>query len=91
MEIETMKTIGKHENIIKYFGFSNRERPPYIVMEFAEKGNLRDFLRSLTVSENQESNSFCLKNEEKVRFAIDVASGMRYLETKNVSIFCSYF
>ena len=48
-ELEMMKTLGEHENIIKLLGCcTDREGSGtsiYIIFDFAPFGNLRDFLR----------------------------------------------
>lgn len=45
-EMDTMKSIGKHINIINLLGCCTQEGPLCIIVEFAPYGNLRDFLRS---------------------------------------------
>ena len=44
-EMEMMKMIGKHVNIINLLGVCTQDGPLYVVVEYAEHGNLRDFLR----------------------------------------------
>jgi serine/threonine protein kinase len=46
-EIELMKDLGKHENVIQMFGCSTRCRTICLVLEYAPGGNLKDYLRSL--------------------------------------------
>jgi hypothetical protein len=48
-EMEMMKMIGKHINIINLLGCCTQDGPLYVVVEFAPHGNLRDFLRQQTV------------------------------------------
>ncbi len=45
-EMEIMKAIGTHPNIVNLVGCCTvpRGKPLFLVIEFAEKGNLRDFL-----------------------------------------------
>ena len=47
-EIEIMKRIGKHVNIINLLGVCTQPsgQPLLVIVEFAEHGNLRDFLRA---------------------------------------------
>ncbi|XP_076461988.1 fibroblast growth factor receptor 2-like [Babylonia areolata] len=58
-EMEMMKVIGKHKNIINLLGCCTQRGPLYVVVEFAPHGNLRDFLKahrpmgSATYSSNQ--------------------------------------
>ncbi|KAK7895305.1 hypothetical protein WMY93_020630 [Mugilogobius chulae] len=45
-EMEMMKTIGKHKNIINLLGACTQDGPLYVVVEYAEQGNLREYLRA---------------------------------------------
>lgn len=44
-EMEMMKMIGKHTNILNLLGCCTQDGPLYVIVEFAPYGNLRDFLR----------------------------------------------
>ncbi|XP_065556842.1 fibroblast growth factor receptor 3-like [Artemia franciscana] len=44
-EMELLKMIGRHINIINLIGACTQDGPLYVIVEFAEHGNLRDFLR----------------------------------------------
>jgi serine/threonine protein kinase len=46
-EIELMKDLGKHENVIQMFGCCIRCRPICLILEYAPGGNLKNYLRSL--------------------------------------------
>ncbi|KAK7455922.1 hypothetical protein BaRGS_00039435, partial [Batillaria attramentaria] len=45
-EMEMMKLIGKHKNIINLLGCCTQRGPLYVIVEYAPNGNLRDFLKS---------------------------------------------
>ncbi|ODN06563.1 Fibroblast growth factor receptor 1 [Orchesella cincta] len=45
-EMETMKALGKHVNIINLLGCCTTGGELLVIMEFAENGNLRDYLRN---------------------------------------------
>ncbi|CAL8105161.1 unnamed protein product [Orchesella dallaii] len=45
-EMETMKELGKHVNIINLLGCCTKGGDLLVIMEFAENGNLRDYLRN---------------------------------------------
>merc|ERR1719410_2055819 len=47
-EMEIMKRIGKHVNIINLLGVCTQPsgHPLLVIVEYAEHGNLRDFLRA---------------------------------------------
>ncbi|XP_059517822.1 fibroblast growth factor receptor 2 isoform X3 [Myotis daubentonii] len=45
-EMEMMKMIGKHKNIINLLGACTQDGPLYVIVEYAAKGNLREYLRA---------------------------------------------
>ena len=46
-ELEIMKSVGKHENIINLLGCCTTRSPIYVIVEYAKFGNLRDYLRKI--------------------------------------------
>ncbi|NXV47959.1 FER kinase, partial [Uria aalge] len=63
-----------HPNIVKLIGVCTQRQPIYIVMELVPGGDFLSFLRK----KKDE-----LKTKQLVKFALDAASGMAYLESKN--------
>ena len=53
-EMEMMKMIGKHINILNLLGCCTQDGPLYVIVEFAPHGNLRDFLRQHRPSSGYE-------------------------------------
>ena len=53
-EMEMMKMIGKHTNILNLLGVCTQDGPLYVVVEYAPYGNLRDFLRQHRPSSGYE-------------------------------------
>jgi hypothetical protein len=50
-EMDMMKMIGRHENvinIINLLGVCTQDGPLYVIVEYAENGNLRDYLRQFS-------------------------------------------
>lgn len=45
-EMEMMKMIGKHVNIINLLGCCTQDGPLYVIVEYSPNGNLREFLRN---------------------------------------------
>lgn len=91
-EMEMMKMIGKHINIINLLGCCTQGGPLFVVVEYAPHGNLRDFLRQHRPSSGCE-NMIDEKKEKKtltqkdlVSFAYQVARGMEYLASRRVSL-----
>ncbi|KAG5891988.1 hypothetical protein JTB14_007736 [Gonioctena quinquepunctata] len=87
-EMEMMKMIGKHINIINLLGCCTQGGPLYVVVEYAPHGNLRDFLRQhrpssgyeLAVGEKKDKKT--LTQKDLVSFAYQVARGMEYLASR---------
>nr|ABG00201.1 FGFR1 [Paracentrotus lividus] len=86
-ELAMMKMIGKHPNIINLLGCCTQEGPPYVIVEFAHHGNLRDFLRSRRPPEEYEksillTSSQTLTNKDLMSMAYQVSRGMAFLASK---------
>lgn len=45
-ELEIMKSVGQHENIISLLGCCTKSGPIYAIVEYAKLGNLKNYLRS---------------------------------------------
>lgn len=91
-EMEMMKMIGKHINIINLLGCCTQKGPLFVVVEYAPHGNLRDFLRQHRSSPGYEPAIGIVEKERKtltqkdlVSFAYQVARGMEYLASRSVS------
>ncbi|UYV60768.1 FGFR3 [Cordylochernes scorpioides] len=87
-EMEVMKRIGKHVNIINMLGCCTQGGPLFVIVEYAPKGNLRDYLRSHRTFLGYErpigadTNSLDLKLKDLVSFAYQVSKGMQYLSSR---------
>ncbi|XP_060053197.1 fibroblast growth factor receptor 4 isoform X2 [Erinaceus europaeus] len=89
-EMEVMKLIGRHKNIINLLGVCTQEGPLYVIVECAAKGNLREFLRARRppgpdLSPDPEGPRSCegpLRFPALVSCAYQVARGMQYLESR---------
>ncbi|MFT7813440.1 fibroblast growth factor receptor 1-A-like isoform X2 [Arapaima gigas] len=87
-EMEMMKIIGKHKNIINLLGACTQDGPLYVIVEYAAKGNLREYLRArrppgmeYCYNPNQAPvESMSIK--DLVSCAYQVARGMEYLASK---------
>uniref|UniRef100_P11362-10 Isoform 7 of Fibroblast growth factor receptor 1 n=1 Tax=Homo sapiens TaxID=9606 RepID=P11362-10 len=89
-EMEMMKMIGKHKNIINLLGACTQDGPLYVIVEYASKGNLREYLQArrppgleycYNPSHNPEEQ---LSSKDLVSCAYQVARGMEYLASKKV-------
>ncbi|XP_064465675.1 fibroblast growth factor receptor 2-like [Ornithodoros turicata] len=87
-EMEVMKTIGRHINIINLLGCCTQDGPLHVIVEYAAHGNLRDFLRSHRPSSGYEPaigsdlKPKTLTHKDLTSFARQVARGMEYLSDK---------
>ncbi|XP_016371199.1 fibroblast growth factor receptor 1-A isoform X4 [Sinocyclocheilus rhinocerous] len=87
-EMEMMKIIGKHKNIINLLGACTQDGPLYVIVEFASKGNLREYLRE----RRPPGMEYCynpdqvpvenMSIKDLVSCAYQVARGMEYLASK---------
>ncbi|XP_064115439.1 fibroblast growth factor receptor 3-like isoform X3 [Macrobrachium nipponense] len=85
-EMEMMKMIGIHINIINLLGCCTQDGPLYVIVEYAAHGNLRDYLRNNRPSSGYEraigQEPDALTQKDLVSFAYQVARGMEYLASK---------
>uniref|UniRef100_A0A2K6LN08 Fibroblast growth factor receptor 4 n=1 Tax=Rhinopithecus bieti TaxID=61621 RepID=A0A2K6LN08_RHIBE len=87
-EMEVMKLIGRHKNIINLLGVCTQEGPLYVIVECAAKGNLREFLRARRPPGPDLSPDGLRSSEGPLSFpvlvscAYQVARGMQYLESR---------
>lgn len=87
-EMEMMKMIGKHKNIINLLGACTQDGPLYVIVEYASKGNLREYLRARRPPGMEYCyNPICAPDEllsfkDLVSCAYQVARGMEYLASK---------
>uniref|UniRef100_F6QKY2 Fibroblast growth factor receptor n=1 Tax=Ornithorhynchus anatinus TaxID=9258 RepID=F6QKY2_ORNAN len=89
-EMEMMKLMDQHKNIINLLGVCTQEGPLYVIVECAAKGSLREYLRArrppgpdspfaaVAARVPEEQLSF----QDLVSCAYQVARGMEYLESK---------
>lgn len=84
-EMDVMKMIGRHINIINLLGACTQDGPLYVIVEYAEHGNLRDFLRKHRPASGYERPNgevAPLTEKQLVSFSRQIAKGMEYLGSK---------
>ena len=94
-EMEVMKIIGKHCNIINLLGCCTQNGPLWVIVEYAAHGNLKDFLdkNRPPLTYWNGSSSECLNDKTNLTekhllsFALQIACGMEYLASRKVRIF----
>ncbi|CAF3377542.1 unnamed protein product [Rotaria socialis] len=65
-------------HVIQLYGICSRIRPPYVVMELMEHGDLKNYLYQHRQSELNPNGS-TLSESAMIQLALDVADGMYYL------------
>ncbi|XP_060727894.1 fibroblast growth factor receptor 2 isoform X2 [Tachysurus vachellii] len=87
-EMEMMKMIGRHKNIINLLGACTQDGPLYVIVEYASKGNLREYLRARRPPGMEYSYDIVRVSEEPLTFkdlvscTYQVARGMEYLASQ---------
>ncbi|XP_061655196.1 fibroblast growth factor receptor 1-like isoform X2 [Phyllopteryx taeniolatus] len=87
-EMEMMKMVGRHKNIINLIGACTRDGPLYVVVEYASRGNLREHLRARRPPDSEywgrsaEGPPGGVDLQELVSAAYQVGRGMAYLASK---------
>nr|Q8MY86.1 RecName: Full=Fibroblast growth factor receptor 1; Short=DjFgfr1; Short=FGFR-1; AltName: Full=DjPTK3; Flags: Precursor [Dugesia japonica]BAB92085.1 DjFGFR1 [Dugesia japonica] len=84
-EMEIMKHIGRHPNVIQLLGLCTQKGPLRVIVELAPYGNLRDFVRaknkkyskSKKIIGNFTSSILCT-------YSLQIARGMTYLASRSV-------
>ncbi|KAM6985843.1 fibroblast growth factor receptor 4 [Aplochiton taeniatus] len=87
-EMELMKGMDKHKNIINLLGVCTQGGPLYVLVEYASKGSLRDYLRARRPPGMDYTFDVTKVPEEQLTFkdllscAYQVARGMEYLASQ---------
>ncbi|XP_001868628.2 fibroblast growth factor receptor homolog 1 [Culex quinquefasciatus] len=84
-EMEVMKLIGKHFNIINLLGCCCKDGPLFVIVEYAKHGNLKEFLRShrlqTAVDSPIDGDRRILTPKQQISFAFQIARGMEHLSS----------
>uniref|UniRef100_A0A8C5HUM2 Fibroblast growth factor receptor n=1 Tax=Gouania willdenowi TaxID=441366 RepID=A0A8C5HUM2_GOUWI len=87
-EMELMKVMDKHKNIINLLSVCTQDGPLYVLVEYASKGSLREYLRARRPPGMDYNFDVTKVPEEQLTFkdllscAYQVARGMEYLASK---------
>ncbi|XP_038069274.1 fibroblast growth factor receptor-like isoform X2 [Patiria miniata] len=81
-EFRTMTNIGYHPNVVSLLGACQNGDVLYVALEFLPNGDLRSYLR--TARSQSESDEGALSSNQLIKFALDVAKGMKHLSMSGV-------
>lgn len=88
-EIEIMKSVNNHPNVIKLLNYcADDYEPILLIMEYAENGKLQTYLRNCRSFKNSLSclseSSPAVTSKELVQFSYHIAKGMEYVASKGI-------
>lgn len=73
----------RHKRLVQLYGVCSEKEPIFIVQEYMSKGSLLDFLREEKGRKEREEKEL-VGFDELIYIAFQIASGMEYLETKQL-------
>ncbi|CAB4431272.1 unnamed protein product [Rhizophagus irregularis] len=74
-ELKLLREVKYHQNINRILGITKDSENYILVLEYANGGNLRNYLKKNFVS---------LKWNNKVKMALDIASGLKFLHLREI-------
>jgi hypothetical protein len=89
-EMEVMKAVGKHENIVNLLGCSYQDGKLLVIVDYALHGSLKNYLEkhnptpALGAKIRSEKISKILSQQDLLSIAWQVAKGMEFLASKEV-------
>lgn len=90
-ELNVMKSLGPHPNVVRLLGCCTEREPFFVIMEFVGKGRLQTYLRESRAERHHYGNthgkSGTLTGRDLTSFVHQVARGMQYLVDRGVCVF----
>lgn len=83
LELQIMKLLEPHPNIVTLLGCCSEQDPVYLIMEYVPNGKLLTYLRE-SRSEAFEREFGPLSSQDLISFAAQVARGMEYIASKGI-------
>lgn len=87
-ELQVMKMLEPHQNVVRLLGCCTDKEPIFLIMEYISKGKLQSYLRNSRAERyynNMYSKSKYLTSRDLTSFVYQVAKGMDYLSSNGVS------
>ncbi|XP_011879664.1 PREDICTED: mucin-12-like [Vollenhovia emeryi] len=86
-ELEIMKQLGSHPNVVTLLGCCTEKEPHYLILEYVMYGKLLAYLRDHRTRQyfyNFSEDSAALTSRDLTVFGYCVARGMEYLASKKI-------
>lgn len=83
LELQIMKLLEPHPNIVTLLGCCSEQDPVYLIMEYVPNGKLLTYLRE-SRSESFKREFGSLSSQDLISFAAQVAKGMEYIASKGI-------
>ncbi|XP_031334393.1 tyrosine kinase receptor Cad96Ca-like isoform X1 [Photinus pyralis] len=86
-ELQVMKMLDVHPNVVKLLGCCTEKDPVFVIMEFISKGKLQSFLRNSRAERNYNNmhgQSKTLTSRDLTSFVYQVAKGMEFLSANGI-------
>lgn len=88
-ELQVMKTLEPHVNVVRLIGCCTEKDPVFVIIEFVSLGKLQTFLRNSRMEKNYNNanngKSKTLTSHDLISFMYQVARGMEFLSSRGVS------
>lgn len=88
-ELQVMKTLEPHVNVVRLLGCCTEKDPVFVLLEYVALGKLQTFLRNSRVEKNYNNTSGkskTLTSHCLVSYMYQVARGMEFLSSRGVSL-----
>ncbi|XP_060645798.1 tyrosine kinase receptor Cad96Ca [Drosophila nasuta] len=86
-ELEVMKTLEAHVNVVRLLGCCTDKDPTFVILEFVNRGKLQTYLRNSRAERhygNTHGKSNILTSADLTSFMYQVAKGMDYLTSRGI-------
>ncbi|XP_073812331.1 tyrosine kinase receptor Cad96Ca [Musca autumnalis] len=86
-ELEVMKSLEPHVNVVGFLGCCTDKDPIFVIIEYVNKGKLQTYLRSSRAERNYgntHGKSNTLTSGDLTSFMYQVANGMHFLTSRGI-------
>lgn len=86
-ELQVMKLLEPHANVVRLLGCCTDKEPIFLIMEYISKGKLQSYLRNSRAERyynNMHGQSRSLTSRDLTSFAYQVAKGMEFLSGNGI-------